>query len=84
MDFAAVEGAGVGGRRTALAGRIGLMTWAKMDQPGRLPVLYPGHGAAQARQLTASAAYLWRPGRVVPVWVVVSAGLSPVLMVGGG
>ena len=60
------------------------MTWARTGQPGTQTDL-PGTTAAgqHERQLTASAAYLRRPGQAIPVWAVVSAGLSPVLMVGG-
>jgi len=60
------------------------MTWARTGQPGSRAEL-PGAGAIgqQVRRIASAAAWPTAAGRPVPVWAVVSAGLSPVLIVAG-
>jgi hypothetical membrane protein len=59
------------------------MAGAKVGHPGGLAEI-PFAGAVQehVRRLASSAAFRVCSGRAVPGWAVVSAGLSPVLLIG--
>jgi hypothetical membrane protein len=60
------------------------MTRAMLRRPGGFPELPAGGTASRrVRRPASSAAYPARISQAAPVWAVVSAGLSPVLVTGG-